>query len=58
VLPVATTTYAYDTYGNPTQIVVGTNDGFSKTSTNTYTNDATNWFLGRLTRSTVTSTAP
>lgn len=58
VLPVATTTYVYDTYGNPTQIVVGTNDGFSKTSTNTYTNDATNWFLGRLTRSTVTSTAP
>jgi hypothetical protein len=38
--------------------VVSTPDGFSKTTTNTYTNDATNWYLGRLTGATVTSTTP
>jgi hypothetical protein len=57
-LPTITTTSQYDSYGNPTQIVVGTGDGYSKTTTNTYTNDAANWFLGRLTRATVTSTTP
>jgi hypothetical protein len=57
-LPTITTTSHYDSYGNPTQIVVGTGDGYSKTTTNTYVNDTTNWFLGRLTRATVTSTTP
>jgi hypothetical protein len=58
VLPTVTTSYQYDRYGNPTQVVVSTSDGFSKTTTNTYTNDATNWFLGLLTGATVTSTTP
>jgi hypothetical protein len=59
-IPTATTTYVYDAYGNPTQVVTSTPDGFSKTTTNTYTNNTTspNWFLGRLTNATVTSTTP
>ncbi len=57
-LPTVTTTSQYDAYGNPTQVVVSASDGFNKTTTNTYTNDTTNWFLGRLTGATVTSTAP
>ncbi len=58
VLPTVTTTTGYDAYGNATSILVSTGDGFSKTTTNTYTNDTANWFLGRLTRSQVTSTTP
>jgi hypothetical protein len=59
VLPTVTTTNAApDQYGNFPTITVSTSDGFSKVTTNTYTNDTTNWFLGRLTRSTVQSTAP
>jgi len=57
-IPTVTTTYQYDGYGNPIQVVASTPDGFSKTTTNTYTNDTTNWFLGRLTNATVTSTTP
>ncbi|MFY9314851.1 MAG: hypothetical protein WAO95_04750 [Burkholderiales bacterium] len=58
-LPTVTTTYAgYDLYGNVGAVTVSTNDGHSKLTTNTYTNDTTNWFLGRLTRSTVQSTTP
>ncbi len=57
-LPTATTTYQYDAYNNATQITVATLDGYSKTTNNTYTNDTTNWFLGRLTSSTVTAQAP
>jgi hypothetical protein len=57
-MPTVTTTNQYDAFGNPTQIVVSTPDGFSKTTTNTYTNDTTHWYLGRLTGATVTSTTP
>jgi Salmonella virulence plasmid 65kDa B protein/Insecticide toxin TcdB middle/N-terminal region/FG-GAP-like repeat len=57
-LPTITTTYQYDVFNNPTQVVVSTPDGFSKTTTNTYINDTANWFLGRLTQSQVASTAP
>jgi hypothetical protein len=59
-IPTSTTTYQYDSYGNPIQIATSTLDGFSKTTTNTYTNNTTapNWFLGRLTNATVTSTTP
>ena len=32
--------------------------GYSKTTANTYSNDTTNWFLGRLTRAEVTSVTP
>lgn len=57
-LPPITTSYQYDAYNNPTQVVVSTPDGFSKTTTNSYTNDTANWFLGRLIGSQVASTAP
>jgi YD repeat-containing protein len=68
-LPRSQTNTRYDGYGNATQIIVKTDDGYSssgpvspfgnvKTTTNTYSNDTTNWFLGRLTRATVTSSLP
>ena len=57
-LPAVTTTYQYDAFGNPTQVVASTPDGLSKTTANTYTNDATHWLLGRLTRASVTSVTP
>lgn len=57
MLPTVTTSNQFDGFGNPTQITVSTGDGFAKTTTNTYSNDTTNWFLGRLLRATVTSTA-
>jgi hypothetical protein len=59
-IPTSTTTYQYDSYGNPTQIVTSTPDGFRKITTNTYTNDTTapHWLLGRLTNATVSSTTP
>lgn len=58
------TTNAFDIHGNATQIVVttlnadNTATGYSKTTTNTFVNDTTNWILGRLTRATVLSTTP
>jgi hypothetical protein len=39
-------------------VAVSTGDGYSKTTTNTFLNDAANWLLGRLTRSTVQSVTP
>ncbi|MEQ1639045.1 MAG: SpvB/TcaC N-terminal domain-containing protein, partial [Methylococcales bacterium] len=61
-----TTTNQYDDFGNATQISVNSNDGYIKTTNNTYLNNpanfsvinSTNWLLGRLLRSTVTSTTP
>src|SRR5207249_2804588 len=52
-MPTATTAFQYDAYGNATSVVVSTTDGFSKAATNTYSNDPTNWYLGRLTRASV-----
>jgi hypothetical protein len=57
-LPTVTTTNQFDAFGNTTQAVVSTPDGFSKTTTNTFSNDTANWFLGRLTSSTAVSTTP
>ena len=68
-LPRTQTNTTYDGYGNATQIKVATDDGYTsagpvspfgnvKITTNTYTNDTTNWLLGRLTRATVTSSLP
>jgi RHS repeat-associated protein len=48
-----TQTAAYDSYGNPTQIVKSFNNGVTETTTNVYDNNTTNWWLGRLTGSTV-----
>jgi hypothetical protein len=57
-LPSVTTTTSYDTFGNATSVAVSTGDGYSKTTTNTFANDVANWFLGRLTRSSVQSVTP
>jgi hypothetical protein len=57
-LPVTTTNAAHDNWGNATAINVGTSDGFSKSTVNTYSNDSTNWLLGRLLRASVTSVSP
>ena len=61
-----TTSNSYDTFGNPTSISVNTSgldyDGLMESyitaTTNSYTNDESNWFLGRLTRAEVTHTLP
>ncbi|WP_316233742.1 FG-GAP-like repeat-containing protein [Bradyrhizobium sp. SZCCHNPS2010] len=57
-LPTMTTSTQYDAYGNATQVVASTSDGFSKTTANVFTNDTTNWLLGRLVQATVTSQSP
>ncbi len=72
-MPMTTTSYTYDCdtgscsgtspsgFGNATTIAVSTTYGgstSSKTTTNTYTNDTTNWFLGRLLTANVTSVVP
>jgi hypothetical protein len=57
-LPTVTTSNQYDSSGSATQVVVSTSDGYSKTTNNTYTNDTTNWFLGRLAAATVSAQAP
>jgi RHS repeat-associated protein len=48
----------YDDYGNSLYVSVDSGDGYTKTTESTYTNDTTHWFLGRLSASTVTATAP
>jgi YD repeat-containing protein len=45
----------YDAYGNATKVAAAVSDGSSRTTINTYTNDTTNWFLGRLITSNVQS---
>lgn len=55
-LPTATTTYQYDAFGNATQVGVSTPDGTSKVTNSTYSNDATNWILGRLLTANQTNT--
>ncbi|CCD95724.1 hypothetical protein BRAO375_4650016 [Bradyrhizobium sp. ORS 375] len=57
-LPTVTTANQYDAYGNATRVTVSTPDGYSKTTVNTYSNDPSLWYLGRLTRASVTSVAP
>ncbi|MGJ5135614.1 FG-GAP-like repeat-containing protein [Bradyrhizobium oligotrophicum] len=57
-LPTVTTANQYDVYGNATRVTVSTPDGFSKTTVNSYSNDPSLWYLGRLTRATVTSLRP
>lgn len=50
-----TSTRTFDSYGNTlTSSITGT--GVTKSTVNTYSNDDTNWLLGKLTRSVVTQT--
>jgi hypothetical protein len=57
-LPTVATSMQYDVYGNATSVMVSTGDGYTKTTSNVYMNDAGNWLLGRLKSSTVQSTVP
>lgn len=57
-VPTVTTATTYDKYGNATKVIVTTSDGYSKTTDNIYTNNETDWLLGRLTSTTVKSVAP
>jgi len=63
-LPRTTTTQVMDNYGNATSIVVntlnpdGSASGHSKSTTNIYTQDLANWYLGRLVSSVNTVSAP
>jgi len=53
-----------DAFGNAGTVVTttlnpdGSASGYSKTATNTYYNDTTNWYLGRLLKSSVVSASP
>jgi hypothetical protein len=58
VLPVITTKTEYDNWGNAIKVDVSTSDGYGKTTTNSYSNDSSNWYLGRLLKSSVSSAAP
>ncbi|MHB1077671.1 toxin TcdB middle/N-terminal domain-containing protein [Thiobacillus sp.] len=56
ILPLSETWNTYDDdWGNLTKTIIQTSDGFKKQTDSVYTNDGTNWLLGRLTRATVTS---
>jgi RHS repeat-associated protein len=54
-LPSTATFYTYDSYSNPLTVNISVSDGSSKNTTNTYSNDTTNWFLGRLLTTSVNS---
>jgi RHS repeat-associated protein len=56
--PSATTSYSYDNFGNVLTSTTLVSDGSSKITTNTWLNDTTNWFLGRLLTSAVQSSIP
>src|SRR6266403_754181 len=58
-LPVVTIQNGFDNYGNATQVSVGTSDSHCKVTRNVYiAADTTNWILGRVARSTLTSKTP
>lgn len=57
-LPQVTTRSQYDRWGNATKITIETSDGYTKTTDNVYSNNASIWLLGRLMKSTVTSSTP
>src|SRR5713226_7413058 len=52
------TSYTRDAFGNATTVIVDFNDGTSKTTTNTVTNDTTNWLLGLISQTSTTTTIP
>lgn len=58
-LPTVTTTNSgFDANGNVGTVTISTSDGFTKTTVNEYADDVPNWILGRLKKSTVTSSSP
>jgi hypothetical protein len=57
-LPVVTTSYVYDDFGNVTRLTKSTSDGFVEQTDTVYSNDTVNWWIGRPTKVTQTKTAP
>lgn len=57
-LPSTITSYKPDIWGNANEVSFWRDDGYGKTVTNTYNNDTANWFIGQLTKTVVTATAP
>jgi len=58
-VPTVTTNYSYDTWGNVTNVVSSTSDGFTKVTGSTYLPaNTSSWILGRLSAATVRSTSP
>jgi len=53
-----TTNTEYDDHGNVLSLSVAYGEGYTETTTNTYDNDFSQWFLGRLRTTEVTKTAP
>ncbi len=45
-------------FGNPVEVTVTASDGHIRKTSNVYKNDTANWFIGRVTRTTQTNTAP
>lgn len=59
--PIKTTTVTgqtYDAFGNLTHSLTDYGGGFTEETTSTYTNDTTNWWLGRLSDTVVKQTSP
>ncbi len=54
----SSTAFTYDNFGNVVQSVGEFNDGYRETTTNSYSNDETNWLIGKLEETTVTKSAP
>ncbi|MNQ38156.1 hypothetical protein D3C85_517200 [compost metagenome] len=57
-LPTIITASQYDIWGNATQVSVSSSDGYSKVTTNSFSNDVGSWYLGRLNKASVTSVVP
>jgi len=58
-VPTVTTNFSYDTWGNVTNVVSSTSDGFTKVTGSTYLPaNTSSWILGRLSKATVQSTSP
>ena len=54
-----TKSQSYDADGNVLQVIVDSNDGYTKTNNNTYyPKDEINWFIGQLESSSVTNKTP
>jgi hypothetical protein len=58
VLPVTSTSYAYDDFGNVTQLINETVGVYKEQTDTVYSNDTTKWWLGKPTKVTVTKTTP
>jgi len=56
--PVATSTYEFDGFGNPTIVVSGLSDGSIQTKTTVFENDTTKWWIGMPKRVTTTNVVP